>query len=101
MADINCEENGDCFLVASKKKSDLIALADSEAIPEHHKPIPQPVTRKMSRVKKKGSKKDIKGRVRQKRVSPKKVTKLKGRKPVAKSKSKKPKKKDRKIIKRR
>lgn len=96
MTDIQCEENGDCFLVPSKGNapSDLIDFTDETSAEVNQKVKPK-LTRPSPTNNKKAIRKAIKGRGRPKRVSPKKVAKRKGRKIVVKTKAKKPKRKTR------
>ncbi len=100
MTDIQCEENRDCFLVASKRNvpTDLIHFKD-----DGPKEINNDVLSKQSNLarpkksvtKKKIVTKAIKRRPKLRRLIPKKVARRKGRKSVVKPKSKKTKRKPR------
>lgn len=95
MTDIRCEESGDCYLVSSKPKSDLIGFPEQQ---EEAKPIPQPkiIKRKRPAPKKKATRKQIKGRRTPNRSSTKKLTKRVGRISVGRKKVKKTKKSQKK-----
>lgn len=88
MTDIRCEETGDCFLVPTQQKTDLVSLDEQETKVVRSIPKPTP-KRKRTVPKKKTTKKSIKGRAKPKRVIPKKVLKRKGRNSAAKKKKSK------------
>lgn len=91
MTDIQCEENGDCFLVESKGNapSDLIEFTEQKPTFESSKSVSPLRKAKRSIQKKKQARQGIKGRVKTKRVSTKNVVKRNSRKTVVKPKKQK------------